>query len=365
MFSRTTDGGQTWEPAREIFDPGSNNLSRANQIVVLQDGTLVNIFAKILHKNDTAGVAHWDFELCLIRSLDQGQTWLPEKRCIPVADIVTLDDTQAVPVPNPDGGIKIHALNWVFDVAVDPTNDNLYVVWQDARFSNSQYNSIAFSMSSDGGFNWSVPIKINQTPDNIPTRNRQAFLPSVAVNQDGDVAVTYYDLRNNTPDPGLRTDVWMVHAHPVDGLTNPVSWSDENRLTRDSFNMEVPAPSPRGYFVGDYQGLVAMGTRFGALWAMPVGTDQGSIFFRDPLPAQSIVGTESHALHARRRDKKVASMQIVSAVRSARVTELAPIVDRVIDGMRSHARAKRASFGRALDPTSYRVLDMLLAQQMT
>jgi hypothetical protein len=133
-----------------------------------------------------------------------------------------------------------------------PANGHLYAVWQDVRFSNFQYNSIAFAMSTDGGFTWSAPLKINQTPDNIPVGNRHAFLPSAAVNDDG-VAGTYYDFRNNTSEPGLLTDVWMVHAHTNEGLTNATSWSSENRMTATSFNMEVPAPHPDGYFVGDYQ----------------------------------------------------------------------------------------------------------------
>jgi hypothetical protein len=295
MFTRTTDGGQSWEPARVIFDGGSNDDSLASQLVGLPDGTLVNIFAQQRHGSNSGGIAHYAWKLSVIGSTDHGQTWLPRNDFGP--EILPLDDTQQAPVANPDGGLNIHALNWVFDVAGDPANGNLYAVWSDARFSNFQYNSIAFSSSTDGGFTWSGPIKINQTPDNIPAGNRQAFLPSVAVNQDGVVAVTYYDFRNNTPAPGLQTDVWMVHAHPG-GLTNPASWSSENRLTPASFNMEVPAPKPDGYFLGDYQGLVAMGKHFGAFWAMPGAmpslADQANIFFRDPLPAQSAAGLEAH-----------------------------------------------------------------------
>src|SRR5262249_12944336 len=37
MFTRTTDGGQTWEVAREIFDPGTQNQAQGQQIVVLPD----------------------------------------------------------------------------------------------------------------------------------------------------------------------------------------------------------------------------------------------------------------------------------------------------------------------------------------
>jgi hypothetical protein len=294
MFSRTTDGGQTWEAARELFAPGGNNIAESFQIVVLPDGTLVNVFAQQIHKNDAGGLAHYDVKLSLIRSSDHGQTWQFIDAPIAVTDIFPLADTFTIPgikgVANPDGGLGVQAPCYNFDVAMDSANGNLYVVWQDTRFSNGQYTSIAFSMSTDGGFTWSVPIKINQTPVDIPVGDQQAFLPSVAVNQDGVVAVTYYDFRNNTTDPGLLTDYWMVHAHPKDGLTNPASWSSESRLTATFFNIEQNVPTAAFYFVGDYEGLVAEGKDFGAFWDMlstnPDGTtDYGSIFFRDPLPA--------------------------------------------------------------------------------
>src|SRR5262245_30436558 len=240
MFSRTTDGGQTWEPARVTFDPGPKNTSSVNQIVVLPDGTLVNFLFLAEFKNSAGGPNHYDFKLSLIRSADKGVTWTPANTLIPVADVLPLTDADPAvrTIPNPDGGLGIRAPEGAVSFAVDPANGNLYSVWQDARFSNFQYTSIAFSMSTDGGFTWSAPIKINQTPSNIPLGNQQAFLPSVAVNQNGVVAITYYDLRNNTPDPGLPTDLWMVHSHPADGLTNPAGWSSENRLTKASFDMQ-------------------------------------------------------------------------------------------------------------------------------
>src|SRR5262249_34941133 len=195
MFSRTTDGGQTWEPAREIFDPGPKNDTSSSQIVVLPDGTLLDFFDLGLFKNSAKGINHFDNKLSLIRSSDHGLTWSSTTTPIPVADILALSDAGGIPgtggVPNPDGGLGIRAHYYTFDVSLDPANGNLYAVWQDARFSNFQYTSIAFSMSTDGGFTWSTPIRVNQTPDDIPVGNRQAILPSVAVNQDGVVAVTY------------------------------------------------------------------------------------------------------------------------------------------------------------------------------
>jgi hypothetical protein len=65
------------------------------------------------------------------------------------------------------------------------------------------------SKSTDGGLTWSAPQKINQTPS-----PGGAFTPIADVLPDGMVAVTYYDLRNNTPDPSrLDTDYFVVVSH--------------------------------------------------------------------------------------------------------------------------------------------------------
>src|SRR5262249_13982041 len=124
MFARTTDGGQTWEPARTIVDPGTHNTDQGHQIVVLPDGTLVNFFSQILYRNDHGGINHYDLKLSLIRSLDHGQTWLPSDTPIHVADILPVSDTDTVPgtrgVPSPDGGPGVRAPFFFPDYAVDP-----------------------------------------------------------------------------------------------------------------------------------------------------------------------------------------------------------------------------------------------------
>ena len=142
---------------------------------------------------------------------------------------------------------------------------NLYAVWQDSRFSNNGdfstldllIDEVAFARSMDGGLTWSTPIKINLTPTNIPLKNRQAFTPAVRVAADGTIGVTYYDFRNNTTDPTtLPTDLFLVHSHDQ-GLT----WKSETRVTPASFDMRN-APVARGFFVGDYEGLAAVGNSF-------------------------------------------------------------------------------------------------------
>jgi hypothetical protein len=136
----------------------------------------------ILHRNDTGGIAHYDQKLSLLRSSDRGQTWLPTDAPIHVADIFAQSDTETVPglsgVPDPEGGNPVQAKSGFSDVAVDLANGNLYAVWQDTRFSNGQYNSIAFAMSTDAGFTWSAgfahsAVGARQVPGPSPERDAE------------------------------------------------------------------------------------------------------------------------------------------------------------------------------------------------
>ncbi len=172
--------------------------------------------------------------------------------------------------------------------AVDGRNGNLYAVWEDGRFSNFQYNDIAFSMSADGGFTWSAPIRVNQTPGTVGLVNRQAFFPTIAVAADGTIGVTYYDFRFNRPnsDPGLptNTDYWLARCHPssTSAASDPVCWGNEVRLTDASFNLQAVVPvDPVGdIFLGDYFGLGAAGDDFVSTFTAVDSQNVTSIFAR-------------------------------------------------------------------------------------
>ncbi len=292
MFSRTADGGRTWEPPRIVYNPAGNNQTIGNQIVVLPNGTLLNFFNEILNFRNDDGGRQFDFNLSLIRSTDKGATWT---RGRPIRAAKMVPRTLFTPPPfigvfDPETGDPVRTEDVIPEVAVDPNDGNLYAVWQDARFSNNGdfsdpnklIDEIAFSMSTDGGLTWSRPIKINKTPTTIALGNRQAFTPSVHVADDGTIGVTYYDFRNNTPDPAtLPTDYFIVHCHPITATTcaSSVNWGNEKRLTNTSFDMRQ-APLARGFFVGDYEGLAADGNDFVTLFSQSHDSDPASIFFR-------------------------------------------------------------------------------------
>jgi hypothetical protein len=270
-FNRTTNGGTSWEQPRPIYDPGQNDTTIGSQIVVLPapDGTLVNMFAE--DRNDNKGGLR-GLNVRVIRSGDRGQNW---------SGPIQVDRLQTIGVTDPESGAAIRTGDILPDIAVNATNGRLYAVWQDARFSGFQNDSIAFSQSLDGGLTWSSPVKINKTPDRPNDLNEQAFTASVDVAADGTISATYYDFRNNGPETPLLTDYFVVHCHPATtDCTDAANWVNEIRLTNTSFDMLQAPLTTTGFFTGDYEGLASAGNDFTPFFSQPHGGDPSSVFFR-------------------------------------------------------------------------------------
>jgi hypothetical protein len=247
-FSRTTNGGESWEPARMIYDPGEVNQTIGNQIVVRPNGDLFDFFDVIFtfkNSNQIRG-----FNVGFIRSSDKGATWSGAK---------IIDKLNRVTVRDPDNGRIVRTADFNPDVAVDPASGNLYAVWQDGRFSGGARSDIAFTMSTDGGSSWSPTVKLDQN-----SAGTSAFLPSVHVAADGTVGVSYYDFRNNTPATGLPTDHWFLHCHSNTDCSDPANWA-ENHIDGGFDTEKFPTPGGR-FFPGDYLGLTAIGNSFGSLY---------------------------------------------------------------------------------------------------
>jgi hypothetical protein len=184
-----------------------------------------------------------------------------------------------VRVRDPDTKNEVRAGAGLPEIGVDPVTGRLYAVWMDSRFSGGLIDEIALSRSDDEGRSWTTPIKVNKTPVSIPLLNRQAFTPSIEVATNGTVAVTYYDFRRNTSASGVPTDYWLVHCHS--GCTKRANWSETH--VSGSFNIKH-APVAGGYFLGDYQGLAAVGRGFRAFFTRTTSTDRASVYFAKVAP---------------------------------------------------------------------------------
>ena len=248
-FTRTTNGGLSWETSRSIYDPGVNNQTFANQIVVLPDslnGTLVNVFLDIIRvATNESAVGQ---RMRIVRSSDRGATWsapitIAEYLGVGARDPITRD-------PVRDGaGIPSIAVS---------EDGGLHVVWQDARFGRGGYDGIAYAQSRDGGLTWSTPVAVNARLDVT------AFTPTVHVRSDGTIGVAYYDFRADTTD---RTTLPTVYRLATS--TDAVNWRES--AIEDAFELRQ-APIARGYFLGDYQALSSNGAAFSALYARTGGS---------------------------------------------------------------------------------------------
>jgi hypothetical protein len=118
--------------------------------------------------------------ISVLRSTDKGTTWSGE---IPIERLGTIG------VTDPDTGDPVRTGDIIPDIATDrrPGTDNVYVVWQDARFTGFQRDQIAFSKSTDGGLTWTPAVRINSQT------STQAFTASIEVDAAGNLGVTHYD----------------------------------------------------------------------------------------------------------------------------------------------------------------------------
>src|SRR6266480_1595272 len=224
LVSKSIDGGQTWSPARDILGLNQNEFTVGNQIAVLPNGTLVDIFEDLNGSGRQRSPNQ--FHESVIRSTDHGATW---------SKVIDISTDGSIAVRDPDTGAFVRSGAGLPDIAVAPSG-TLYAVWSDGRFS---------------GF----------------------------THDDGTVAVSYYDFRNNTPDPStLPTDAFTVFSH--DG---GATFGGEAQLTMTSFDLDL-APRAGGLFLGDYEGLSHIGATFVPFFAQTVSSSNPTDVFASLVP---------------------------------------------------------------------------------
>jgi hypothetical protein len=241
-FSKTTDGGKTWTGTRAIFDPGQNSQTIGNLIVVDPRTDVLYDFFEQFQTTGSPDFTPRGLSVGFISSSDGGNTWSQP----------TVVSNQQTPNDFSTTGALLRTGAGLPSVAIDTSTGQLYVVWEDARFTGGSVNQVVLSTSTDGGKTWSAPAVVSKTPTSTP-----AFTTTVAVNSAGTVAVTYYDMRN--PDgitTGLPTDYWLVTS-----TDHGASFGNEVRITPTSFDMSI-APNAGGLFLGDYEALANIGTTF-------------------------------------------------------------------------------------------------------
>ncbi len=259
-FARMSNGN--WEPAHVIYDPGPDAQTIANQIVVLPNGTLIDVFLIITRTSSPDPQR----QVAIQRSTDKGSTW---------SNPIIIERSFTIGVADPKTHRRLRTGSLIPAIAADPGTGKLYVAWQDSRFSGGAREAIAISTSIDGGLTWSLPVQLNQAPDT------PAFTPSIAISSSGKIGATYYDFRMDDPSDqtALLTSYWLVTS--VDG---GATW--EETEVGAPFDMRT-APVVDGFFVGDYEGLAPSGDSFLPFFsaaAFPHGSNSTGIYLHTAGP---------------------------------------------------------------------------------
>ncbi len=160
-FTRTTDGGENWEPARKIYETGANKQTIGNQIVVepaSSGGSLFDFFSDVTNASRRRGTIG-PVGLSYIRSdnrgddldeADAGRRASSRCRCSAPDSVIDME-----PVPCPDtrrqGACPIRAGDVIPEVAVEPLEREPVRGLDGCALRRLRHDSIAFSEVDDGG----------------------------------------------------------------------------------------------------------------------------------------------------------------------------------------------------------------------
>lgn len=274
-FMRSTDGGNTFVNEQILGANGTNPFGC--NVQVGSDGGVNVTWARRDNNN-----------IAFRRSTDGGQVFGAEVTVNtgalrhPGIDTVVLCGA-GNNRPTLTGNIRMLHQAWMaVDTSGGPNDGNLYVVWATDPAGTPDNSDVFFSRSTNDGVNWSAMVQMGAGGGAT-----DQFEPNVAVNDAGDVAVVWYDRRNDVTN---NTNIDVYTAFSADG---GATFQPIVRVTDQSFG--VPALNPNfnpgaaQCYMGEYLAIDGSGARFYYMWGdnrdtvtnanWPTGRPDPNIYF--------------------------------------------------------------------------------------
>lgn len=232
MFSKSVDGGLSWEIPTRINKIAGDCIDSDNTV----EGAVPAVGPEGEVYVSWAGPGGIRFD----RSDDGGQTWL--------GNDIFVDDMPGgwdydIPGISRCNGLPVTKC----DLSQSPYRGTIYINWSDQRNGTTD-TDIWLSKSTDGGFTWSAPIRVND--DAI---GHQQFFTWMDIDQtNGWLYFIFYDRRNYNDN---QTDVYL--AISTDG--------GETFLNRKI--SESPFIPVSGIFFGDYTNISVHNNIVRPIWA--------------------------------------------------------------------------------------------------
>lgn len=141
------------------------------------------------------------------------------------------------------------------DISSSTNQGNIYITYAGRSQNIPDRADVFLVTSKDGGSSWSEQIKLND--DNSIA---EQILPSIAVADDGAVAASWYDRRNDL------TNLSLLDVYATVSKDGGKSFSANQRITTANWPL-VPTPLDlRAGYHGDYSQLATMGNKFLFNW---------------------------------------------------------------------------------------------------
>jgi subtilisin-like proprotein convertase family protein len=279
LFSRTTDNGVSWDPFISLNGGGQGFVWPSETAVARNGDVWVG-----WHTN-TANTAGNLGEIRLRYSSDGGATFQPEIVAFP-AGTADINDN-APPNPTMPDNISWQQGSVQPKILLDPVRpNNIYVISVDDPDNNyavGDASDIVLARSVDYGVTWT-----RSTISHAPFGTSQ-LMPSAAIDEEGNIAVTWYDTRNGVPSvgidqiPGNADDNVLLDLYATVSLDGGLTWSNDFQINEIAFDPDLGPPTdrfpPNNVFrIGEYNGQAADSGLTYVSWTANSGLNQDIAF---------------------------------------------------------------------------------------
>jgi len=243
MLSRSTDGGRTFSPARQLTPAHNNNAIGGRQGSVIRTTPNGDVYVFFESGTEING-AITDAQM-FVKSTDGGRSFSNQAVASPVVDI---------PSPLPGASFRNDSFP---SVDVGP-GGKVVVAWADFRNGRGQ---VMLTTSSNGGGTWTPAALV------LDVAGRSAFFPGVAVSPDGSkvsVATQALDAKPAGMAPGagvVHYDSYLVESVSGGAFSAPMKISSASSDPDGSSTNSL-----RAQFQGDYNTLISDNQHAWFIW---------------------------------------------------------------------------------------------------
>jgi hypothetical protein len=243
LFSKTTNGGETWSAPQKLYDPRtSSSWPGISKILVNKDNSLLDVMAVVGTDPNDASKPNTTHEIA-VRSTNRGRTW--SKR-------IPIGRSSGRGVVDPTTKNILNTFDTYPSQTVAPNGD-VYVSWLQPGKTPQSPSRIAVARSTDSGHHWHTSyIGVDG----------QGAMPTIEVAGDGTVGVVYY-----VAAPESVGGSWPTKVMVATSTDRGRHWS--RRQIAGPFNLLTTGSNARQCcFLGDFEGIDRLPHGMAAAYSM-------------------------------------------------------------------------------------------------